>query len=408
MRKVVEVVGSLAVGGAERVALEVAAGLGRRHPQQWRAELLVAGPIEEAATTSFEKSIKSEAEKRGVPVHHVNFASVKDREARRRLRDFLVENAVDLVHVHNRPQDWQVVALCRMIGVPVIYTVHLPYTYEKLQQKLLYAATGMAVPRVICVSKAVARQVRDEERVPIEKIRVIYNGIRMELFTPPTAEARAAKRRELGWGDDFIWFFAARLHEQKGHEFLLEAFARMPGTSRLMLAGEGPLEQPLKAQCTRLGLDGRVTFLGPRRDVPALLGAADGFACSSRQEGHPLSLLEAMACELPVVAPRLPSIEEIAMEGIPVFFGPSVTGWADKHDPQQLADALVSVEKDPGKARAAARAAREHVATQYSLDAMIDAHAAEYADVLDRPSGTPPIVRVAARRARSWAERFLV
>jgi glycosyltransferase involved in cell wall biosynthesis len=379
-RKVVEVVGSLAVGGAERVALEVAAGLASRG---WRTEMLIAGP--EDPNTQFQKSIAVEAEKRGVPVHHVPFTSLRDLGSLRRLGRWLRDSRVGLVHVHNRPQDWQVVALCRALRIPVLYTVHLPYTFDRLRQRVLYVAIGRAVPTVVCVSKAVARQVRELELVPEKKLRVIYNGIRMDVFTPPSAEARARTRAELGWTDaDFGWVMAARLHEQKGHQYLLDAIARLPADSRarFALAGEGPLEAQLKEQAARLNLGDRVKFLGPRRDVPALLGAADGYACSSMQEGHPLSLLEAMAVEIPVVAPRLPSIEEIAMDGTPVFYGASITGWATSHDPAAMAEAFLHVERDPAAAKARARAARAHVAQKYSLDAMLGDHEAVYRAIL--------------------------
>lgn len=391
MRRVVEIVGSLAVGGAERVALEVAAGLGRRHASDWHAEIWVLGPPD-LGSSNFERSIQTEAEKRGVPVRRVIFSSLRDRATRARLADALRDERVDLVHVHNRPQDWQVVALCRAFGVPVVYTVHLSYPHQSLKTRLLYAAVARAAPRVVCVSQAVARHVEKVEYVDPGKVRVIYNGIRMDVFAPPSAEDRRAKRAALGWSDDrFVWLCAARLSPQKGHEYLVQAMARLPDSSRalLALAGDGQNEKELKAQSAQMGLADRVTFLGARSDVAQLLGAADGYVSASRQEGHPLSLLEAMACELPVVAPRLASIEEIACEGSPVFFGPRVEGWASSHDPGLLAEALLSVERDSNRGRSSSALARAHVGSKFSLDGMIDRHAAVYAEIVDTVAARP-------------------
>lgn len=370
---VIEVVASLAVGGAERVALELAAGVVARGGA---AELVCAAPGAGAPPTAFESSVMAEAERRGVHVHRVGFPGVWDRAAMRRLARLFEDRGASLVHVHNRPQDWQVVTLCRLIGLPAIYTIHLPYE-QTPRQRALYAAVSRAVPAVVCVSRAVADHARVVERVPADKLHVIYNGLRAEAFATRTPADRAAKRAELGWAaDDFVWLCAARLSEQKGHTYLLDAFDRLPATSRarLVLAGDGPLEADLRAQCARLSRRDRVTFLGPRRDVPELLDAADGYSCSSLQEGHPLSLLEAMAAGLPVVGPRIPSIVEIADAGATTLFGPAHAGWADAHDPAALARALADVEADARAQRERAGRCRGDVITRFSMAAMIGAH----------------------------------
>jgi glycosyltransferase involved in cell wall biosynthesis len=102
------------------------------------------------------------------------------------------------------------------------------------------------------------------------------------------------------------------------------------------------------------------------------------------QEGHPLSLLEAMAVELPVVAPRLQSIVEIATEGSPLLYGPPIEGWGTSHDPEDVAGALWAVEQAREVHREKARAARAHVGRTFSREAMIDAHEALYEQVLAR------------------------
>lgn len=383
-----EVVGSLAVGGAERVAIEVAAGLRERG---WDAELLCAGR-EAHASAAFERSVESEARRLGVAVHRLPFSSVLEAGTRRRVISFLREHEVGVVHVHNRPQDWQFVALCTALRIPVIYSVHLTYTFSRLRHRALYAASALMVPVVVCVSKAVAESVVREQWVHRRKARVVYNGIRTDVFQPPRAEDRAAGRRELGWADeDFGWICAARLAEQKGHRFLLEAMAHLPEDSRarLALVGDGVLLDDLRELAARLGVGHRVRFLGARRDVAALLGAADGFATGTLQEGHPLALLEAMAVGLPVVAPRLPSVVEIATEGVPVFYGPPRPEGASSHDPREIAAALLAVERGRHDRAALARAAREHVLARYSRDAMIDAHLALYEEALALAQASP-------------------
>lgn len=375
--RIMQVVASLAVGGAERVALELAAGMVARGIT---AELLCARPGGGAPPTEFERSVMREADGRGVRVHRMDFAGPRDRGARHRFAQLLEERETTLVHVHNRPTDWQVVAMCRLLGVPAIYTIHLPYPHTP-RQRALYAVTAQAVPAIICVSRAVADHAKVSERVPESKLHVIYNGLEMSRFAPRPPLARIAKRAELKWEpDDFVWLCAARLNEQKGHVYLIDAMDRLPPTSRarLVLAGEGPLAEALEAQRQRMARPERVTFLGPRRDVPELLDACDGYACASIQEGHPLSLLEAMATGTPVVAPRLPSIVEIADGDTPYVYGPTLAGAAPSHDPAQIAEALYAVEKDALAHRTRAARGRARVVSAYSLGSMLDGHEALY------------------------------
>lgn len=396
--RVIEVVGSLALGGAERVALEVAAGVVERGID---AELLCVGPQGDGAG-NYERALENEARRRGVAVCRVLMRSLTDRAGRCALADFLRARSPDLVHVHNRPQDVQVVALSRLLGLRATYTIHLPYEVTRARVRALRAACAAAVPVVVCVSNAVARHVSRSEFVPASKIRVIHNGVRTEVFRPATAFDRARMRSELGWGPtDFIFLCAARLSDQKGHKYLLEAVAQLPPGSRgrLALAGDGPLRPDLEAQAARLGLSARVQFLGTREDVPALLGAADAYACASRQEGHPLALLEAMTVGLPIVAPRLPSIVEIAFPGSPVFFGPDLPGWADHHDSAAMAEALAALERESDMHRRKAEGIRAEVTQRFSLDTMVEAHAALYRDLAQRPSrswGTGLVQRMAA------------
>ncbi len=384
MRKVAEVVASLAVGGAERVAVEVAVGVKARG---FDAEVIVAGGAD-APRTDYERGLQREIEARGVAVSFIPF-DVRRRDGRRRLLDHVEARSIDLLHVHNRPEDWQVIALACLAGIPAIYTVHLTYTPGSRKQQALYAAAALLVPKVVCVSQAVADYARAHERVPDDKLLVIYNGIRMDVFEAPSADARRAKRAELGLLDDeFVFVCAARLSDQKGYPFLVEGFSRLPKSARakLLIAGEGPRKADLEALIAKLGLNDRAVLLGARRDVPALLGAADAYACASLQEGHPLSLLEALSVGLPVVAPRLPSIVEITSDGMPILYGPEKGGSPAAHDPEDVKDGLARVMRSLPDHISRAGAARTRIATHYSLDAMNDAHAALYGELLARPT----------------------
>lgn len=135
--------------------------------------------------------------------------------------------------------------------------------------------------------------------------RILFNGVQPEAFAPDAA-ARAAVRAELGLaGDVFAVGHVGRFTEQKNHAFLLKIFAALHARrpdSALLLAGDGPLRPKTAEQARRLGLSEAVRFLGLREDVPALLSAMDCFVFPSLHEGLPVTLVEAQAAGLPVVA----------------------------------------------------------------------------------------------------------
>lgn len=374
---IVQVVSSLSAGGAERVALEIAARLPREH---FRCELLCAGPGDEGRNP-FENPLEVEAARRRVPVRKVRFTSIRDAKGRGEVVRYLHESGAALVHVHNRPTDWQVLALARLVGVKGLYTRHLPYKDLSGRQKLLYATAARLAPAVVAVSEPVRRHLVETEHAPAKKVQVIANGIDLQKFAPLSKDQRAAVRAELGIGQDaFVWICAARLAEQKGHGVLLGALAQLPENPQrhILLAGEGPLRKDLESRAHALGISDRVHFLGARADVPALLGASDAYVCASLSEGHPLSVLEALAMDLPTVAPRLASITAVGAENFLGLFGPEHGAWARRHDPAQLVAAMQAVESRGGPQEGA----RAFIATHFSIDRMISAHEALYREIL--------------------------
>ncbi|MCD7819710.1 MAG: glycosyltransferase family 4 protein [Lachnospiraceae bacterium] len=106
--------------------------------------------------------------------------------------------------------------------------------------------------------------------------------------------------------EDFIYLSVGELEDRKNHAFTIRAFAKMNAPdSNLIIAGTGSQEMQLKELASELNVEDRVHFLGYRRDVGALCKASDVFVFSSRQEGLPVAIMEAMACGLPVVATRI-------------------------------------------------------------------------------------------------------
>lgn len=239
-----------------------------------------------------------------------------------------------------------------------------------------------AVDRYIAVSHEVAERLRQRFGVPPGKIRVVQNGIALAPFGTdagaPVGPARVPGARRP------VVLTAARLDTQKGHNYLLAAAALVP-EAEFVLAGDGQERSALEAQARRLGIGERVHFLGYRSDIPALLAEADLFVLPSLYEGLPLSVLEAMAAGLPVIATAIGGTEEAIVHGETGLLVPP-------GDPAALARAIRLALSDADLARRIAAAGKERAHREFSADLMAERVTRVYDDLL-----SPTEARRAAR-----------
>ena len=192
--------------------------------------------------------------------------------------------------------------------------------------------------------------------MPAGRLTVVRNAIRV----PPRAQpADPLPRAALIRGrPDYVVLTAARLHPQKGHAYLLAAAAQVPDAT-FVLAGGGPLRAELEAQARELGVADRVLFLGERADIPELLAASDLVVLPSLFEGLPVSVLEAMAAERPVVATAIGGTDEAVTHERSGLLVPP-------RNPEALASAIRRLRSDPDLARRLAKAGRERVEREFS------------------------------------------
>jgi glycosyltransferase involved in cell wall biosynthesis len=232
--------------------------------------------------------------------------------------------------VYSSQQRWDshlAAVIARALGVP--HVVHLHYTVGPwLGPEVLRRLK--TVSGVVCVSEYIRRQAI-ESGVAEGRTEVVPNTA--YPLPPPAPGEREAMRRELGVPEGApVFAFVARLFDGKGHADALHAFARVTRdvpSARLVIAGDGPLREPLSALVHELGLDERALLLGHRRDVPAILTASDVFVHPSREEPFGLSILEAMSAGLPPIAYREGGPAETIGEGGVLVEPGDVPGLAD-------------------------------------------------------------------------------
>lgn len=210
--------------------------------------------------------------------------------------------------------------------------------------------------------------------VPASKIRVVHNGLELDDFAPDP-ESRSRLRAELRIGDGFAWLTVGRLEPQKDVPNLLAAFAALPTAPRrpsLWIVGDGPLRAGLEARAREMGVADRTHFLGIRRDVPALMGAADGFVLGSAWEGLPLVLLEAQAMSLPCVCTDVGGVSE-------ALDAPRSAALVPPGEPTALATAMADwLVLPPASLAEMGRLARQHVEATFPLAKIIDDYLATY------------------------------
>ena len=180
--------------------------------------------------------------------------------------------------------------------------------------------------RLICVSNAVRDSLVRDYGFPASRMITIYNCVSVAKFAPSVA-ARTAVRTRLGVGpDEFLLVCAARLNEIKRIDILLQSIALVLCNGircKCVIVGDGPLKEQLLEQARELGLSGHVFFEGFREDVRPYLQAGSAFVLTSRAEGLPLAVVEAMACGLPCVVTDVGGNAEAVLNNVNGFVVPS-------------------------------------------------------------------------------------
>ena len=320
-------------GGVEQALLTLLAELDR---QRWRP-ILIHHPAP-AINMLLDEARQLDVELWPVPPMPEGLSSAIHVPAIVRL---LRAQRLDIFHAHlSWPRACKFGLFGAMLArVPVIIaTAHLfveaPITRPTYwQQQWLFKG----VDRYIAVSHEVARRMAADYHLPSHKTCVIPNGISLAPFD----QAIPADLSDVPHAS--IILTIARLHEQKGLNYLLEAAVHVP-EAMFVIAGDGPERSNLEAQARTLNVDRRVIFLGHRRDIPELLATCDVFVLSSLYEGLPLSVLEAMASRKPVIASSIGGVDEAVVSNETGLLVPP-------RDPIALADAIKSVLADPVRAQ---------------------------------------------------------
>jgi glycosyltransferase involved in cell wall biosynthesis len=308
----------------------------------------------------------------------------------RRVREIVSAGHYNIIHVHTPIAAFisrnALRYLRRLPGGPsVIYTAHGFHFYRgqgAVPHAIFRTLERIAAPwtdYLVTVNREDFDAARALRGLPAERVRLIPGiGVDTERFSPQAATAEDAERirAELGVpAGAFLLAMVAELAPVKRHAFVLDALTRVRDPRVVLaLVGDGSLEEALRAEVARLGLSERVRFAGYRRDVPAVLRAADALVLASEREGLNRSVLEAMASGRPVIGTRTRGIADaVGDDG----------GWiVGKTDAAALAAAIDAAAADPEEVARRGAAARARAVAEYSLGRIIEAYDELYGEAL--------------------------
>jgi len=254
-------------------------------------------------------------------------------------------------------------------GVPVIlsalHSTGWPDGVGRLNRMLTPITDGF-----IAVAKQHADYQVHQERFPANKVFLIPNGIDTQKFRFDPHRRQFWRSRLRISADAPVVSIVAALRPEKNHKLFLNAAKliqqHLP-QAHFLIAGDGPLRPELELQSRELNIQGQVHFLGSTNDVVGILSAADMFALTSDNEASPVSIMEALSCQRPVVAPQVGSIDETVVQGQTGFLFPP-------GDAEQAAQNWLNILSNPTLAAQLGDAGRALVVQQCSLQSMTEGY----------------------------------
>jgi len=363
--RVLQVIDSLAVGGAEQLLVTLA-----HHIDRERYDLRVCSLAPLDATSPILRDLYEE----GTSVETLDGVLWREPRHAVRLATLVRRHNIDVLHTHLSTSTVVGVLAGALAHRPVVATLHNVrdvYTrHGRLKAALQTQMLRHGVRTVIACAPEVRAMATDELRLPPRTVVDVPNGIDTDAFASVDLALVAARRRELlGDAPGPLVLSVGNVLPSKGHTYLVAAAGLLaPSLPGLRVAIVGRLEEAapaVRAAIAAHGLERYVALLGQRRDVAALLAAADLFVLPSLWEGLPLALLEAMAAGTPVVATAVGGTPRVVEDGVMGRLAPP-------GDAAGLASAIGAMLADPKGARRMALAGQAHVRATYGADTWAD------------------------------------
>jgi glycosyltransferase involved in cell wall biosynthesis len=308
--------------------------------------------------------IAAKATALGIPVLLLPMRNKLDVGTIVALARYLRHESIDVVSTHSGIDSWIGGLAAKLARTPVLVrTRHLNIPLKRNWLNFVHYLDD----QIISCGEAMKTQLVEKCGFPASQITSIPTGIDFARFTP--AHSRPQVRQMLGLaGEDFVVLMVGIIRSVKRHAIALEAFQqvlRQHPAAHLIVAGDGPKRQQTEELAHALEITDRVHFLGHRDDIPDLMAASDVLLLTSRSEGVPQAVTQALGLGVPVIA--------TAVGGVPELIQHEQTGLLiPPEDPAAAAEALLSMACNPERAALLGRTGREHALENFNLTVMLD------------------------------------
>jgi len=373
VRRVLHLIESWGPGGAERVLIDVVAGLSR---DAWAS---VVAPIAEGW-------VSEQARSHGATVVVIPQQRRFDLAYLAALRRLIARERIEIVHAHLLMSSLYGGMAARLAGIPSLATFHgsVDVPHASLLTPVKAAVLRATIGRTIFVSDALRLDIAPRLGLPTHRVGVIHNGVNSDRFRP--GKSRYLREKFDIRDDEVVIGALGNIRSSKAYDVLLQAVAALRDSGvplRCLIAGNpgwGETQATVDSLMHQLRLEQTVHFCGYIEESSEFLRGVDMYVLSSRTEGFSIATLEAMATGLPVVATRCGGPEEILTDGVDGLL-------VAVNDPTAFADALRTLIADPEQQRRIGQAARKTVVDRFSSTRVADAYAQAYSQLLE---STPP------------------
>ena len=356
-RKVIFLTTSLAFAGAQTQLVGLAVALKKRG---WNVKIISMISSEAFFFELIEYDI---------PVYSLDMQRARiDLRALFRLVKILKKERPDILHSHMVHANFMARITRILVSVPVLISTAHSICEGGYGRDWWYRLTDFLCDMTTQVSEAGLQRYVERGMVSPAKAMFVPNGVNIVVFKR-NLWMRQRERKALKVDHCFVWLAVGRFSKAKDYPNMIEAFAflcKEMGNSVLLIAGDGVLLFEIEKLADKFGIGARVKFLGIRQDIPNLMNAADAYVMSSIWEGMPCVLLEASACELPIITTGVGGTGEIVRDGETGFL--VLPG-----EPERLANAMITLERLPVERRLEmGRAGRKYIEETYALERIVD------------------------------------